>query len=225
MIAPLNDIYRQVGVSFYLDSVTVTNIPGAYSLLYDSTTNDVWNFDRLVDIGHGTGGIECYFVNDLVCADGSPGPVGANSSGGIVLTARASAHTLAHEIGHAFGLKDIYAANTGIGERVPPGEEKSVGLQRMCFACSTSDWNGGCGGSGEGGCRYYPSDTRLYAVLYRLLMYGQEMSDEPRSCDITHGNVRGVWYDTIGNSKIWDDDDAPVGFFVNLRRKNSPAHE
>ena len=34
MIAPLNDIYRQVGVSFYLDSVTVTNIPAACNLLY-----------------------------------------------------------------------------------------------------------------------------------------------------------------------------------------------
>ena len=35
MIAPLNDIYRQVGVSFYLDTVTVTNIPDAYNLPYD----------------------------------------------------------------------------------------------------------------------------------------------------------------------------------------------
>lgn len=54
------------------------------------------------------GGVERYFVNDLFCADGSPGPVGANSSGGIVLTAGADVRTLAHEIGHAFGLKDIY---------------------------------------------------------------------------------------------------------------------
>ena len=56
-----NDIYRQVGVSFYLDSVIVTNIPAAYNLLYDTTTNGVWDFDRLVGVGHDTSGIECYF--------------------------------------------------------------------------------------------------------------------------------------------------------------------
>ena len=45
MIAPLNDIYRQVGVSFYLDTITVTNIPDAYNLPYDSTTNNLWGHD------------------------------------------------------------------------------------------------------------------------------------------------------------------------------------
>ena len=111
MIAPLNDIYRQVGVSFYLDTVTVTNIPGAYNLPYDSSTNDLWNVDRLVDIGHDTGGIECYFVKSLERSNNKPGPLACNNQRGIVLSAEASCITFAHEIGHAFGLSDIYASN------------------------------------------------------------------------------------------------------------------
>ena len=223
MIAPLNDIYRQVGVSFYLDSVTVTNIPGAYSLLYDSTTNDVWNFDRLVDIGHGTGGIECYFVNDLFCADGSAGPVGANSSGGIVLTARADVRTLAHEIGHAFGLRDIYVSAREKDEGVSGEDAKDVGLVAMVSTCALDDWNGGCYGRGDPGSRYYQDGTRMFSIIPRLLMYGVAMEDGRR--DLTIGNVDGVWYRGDGTSREWYDSDAPVGFFKNLDRKESPCHE
>ena len=58
MIAPLNDIYRQVGVSFYLDSVTVTKIPDAYNAFYDSpsTPTETWTFDDIVGIASGTRG-------------------------------------------------------------------------------------------------------------------------------------------------------------------------
>ena len=65
MISPLNDIYRQVGVSFYLDSVTITNIPNAYTAFLDtpSTPSSMWTFDDIVDIDSGTGGVECYFIN------------------------------------------------------------------------------------------------------------------------------------------------------------------
>ena len=103
MVEPLNDIYRQVGVSFCLDSVTVTNIPAAYNLVYDEDPNGGWDFDRLVDIGHGTGGIECYFVNDFIMLEGEKPPLAANTSKGLVMSAMADATTLAHEIGHAFG--------------------------------------------------------------------------------------------------------------------------
>ena len=103
-----NDIYRQVCVSFYLDSVIVTNIPAAYNLLYDTTTNGVWDFDRLVGVGHDTSGIECYFVNRFIRTNGKRSPVAANTDHGLVLTAKAGVTTLAHEIGHVFGLKDVY---------------------------------------------------------------------------------------------------------------------
>ena len=224
MIAPLNDIYRQVGVSFYLDSVTVTNIPDAFNLLYDSTTNDVWNYGRLVDVGHGTGGIECYFVNDVFRQDGKLGPLAFNCDCGLVLTAGASANTLAHEIGHAFGLKDIYASNREKDVTILPADELQVYGEMIHYASCSDDWNGGCNGHGDGGARYFPSGTMLKNVLLRLVMYGfdQEGSDQR---DITIGGVRGIWYTESNGVRHWNLSDAPVGFFSNVFKKASPAHQ
>jgi hypothetical protein len=225
MIAPLNDIYRQVGVSFYLDSVTVTNIPAAYDLLYSSATNGMWNRGRLIDIGRNTGGIECYFVNDFIMSDGTKPPVAVYNTRGIALSARADVVTLAHEIGHAFGLRDVYATNTGLGEAIQPGCEESVEAQMMCYSCSQSDWNGGSLGYGDGGCSYYPPETTLCSVLYRLLMYGEESQERPQGIDITCGYVNGVWYTENEGSKTWYGNLAPVGFFTNHFKTKSPNNE
>ena len=232
MIAPLNDIYRQVGVSFYLDSVTVTNIPAACNLLYDSTTNDVWNYDRLVTVvGHDTGGIECYFVNDIVRLDGKPGPLASNCDFGLVLTPDAPVVTLAHEIGHAFGLKDVYASNREKDSSIPPADvlkvydELDAGHdEKIHFASCIDDWNGGCQGCGNGGERYYLPDTTLRDVLHRLVMYGVDQKDGNQR-DITIGSVRGVWYTKHDGIRYWHLSDAPVGFFSNLYKKASPAHQ
>jgi hypothetical protein len=225
MIAPLNDIYRQVGVSFYLDSVIVTNIPAAYNLLYSSETNGVWNRGRLLDIGRNTGGIECYFVNGFIMEDDSEPPLAVCNPRGITLSAQTDVVTLAHEIGHAFGLRDVFVANMGLGESIPPGDEKSVEGQKMRRACSEHDWNGGCRGHGDGGCRYYPVGTRLSTLLCRLLMYGVEMSEIPSGTDITWGYVTGVWRMEQEGVTTWCDDNAPVGFFYNMFKETSPNSE
>ena len=224
MIAPLNDIYRQVGVSFYLDSVIVTNIPAAYNLLYDTTTNDIWHFYRLVDIGRNTGGIECYFVNDLVRANGKRGPAAANCDCGIVLTAGAAANVLAHEIGHAFGLKDVYASNREKDTSILPSDELSVGLERIRCSSCWEDWNGGCQGHGDGGERYYRAGTTLENVLHRLVMYGVDQEGDGQR-DLSCGNVRGVWYIESNGVRHWEKSDAPVGFLNNSNKKEAPVHE
>ena len=224
MIAPLNDIYRQVGVSFYLDTVTVTNIPDAYNLPYDSSTNDLWNVDRLVDIGYSTGGVECYFVNSLVRANNKPGPLACNSSHGIVLSAEASCITLAHEIGHAFGLSDIYASNREKDADIPVASEQHIYREFISESCCMDDWNGGCRGRGACGTRYYPPATTLDAVLHRLLMYGAG-GGEDDGRDLTIGSVRGVWYKSIGGERIWYVGPAPVGFFDNEDRHVVPIHQ
>ena len=224
MIAPLNDIYRQVGVSFYLDTVTVTNIPGAYNLPYDSSTNDLWNVDRLVDIGHDTGGIECYFVNSLERSNNKPGPLACNNPRGIVLSAEASCITFAHEIGHAFGLSDIYASNREKDADIPAASEQHIYREFISESCCMDDWNGGCHGRGVCGTRYYPPATTLDAVLHRLLMYGAG-GGEDDGRDLTIGAVRGVWYKSIGGEKIWYLGPAPVGFFENEDRLAVPIHQ
>ena len=224
MIAPLNDIYRQVGVSFYLDSVIVTNIPSAYNLLYDENPDGGWDFGRLVDIGQGTGGIECYFVNDFIMAGNEKPPLAANMSKGLVMSAGADATTLAHEIGHAFGLKDVYASNREKDKSIPEAEEMHVRGDKIRSSFCGDDWNGGCQGNGDGGVRYYSPRTSLESVLHRLLMYGVE-TDGGNGRDISIGYVRGVWY--VGSSSLrqWFTSDAPVGFFNNIWKKSSPAHE
>ena len=223
MIAPLNDIYRQVGVSFYLDFIAVTNIPDAFNLLYDSATNDVWNFYRLVDIGQNTGGIECYFVNDIIHADGRAGPVGANSAGGIVIRASATVGTLAHEIGHAFGLRDIYVSAREKDEYVFGADDKDVGQVTISSSSAPEDWNGGCCGFGDSGARYYQGGTKMSAIIPRLVMYGIVTPDDIRR-DITTGNVDGIWYLGDGASRVWYDSDASIGFLENPFRKESPCH-
>ena len=222
MIAPLNDIYRQVGVSFYLDSVMVTNIPAAYNLLYDVTTNGVWNFGRLVDIGHGTDGIECYFVNGFIMTDGRSPPLAANMSKGLVMSAMADHTTLAHEIGHAFGLEDVY-----VSSEEKDGEALNAKDVSQCVICSSKamdDWNGGCDGKGVGGARYYPSGTIMGEIVPRLVMYGISRKNAARR-DLTCGNIDGAWYQEIGSVRVWYDAGAPVGFFSNIQKKASPNHE
>ena len=224
MIAPLNDIYRQVGVSFYLDSVIVTNIPAAYNLVYDEDPNVGWDFERLVNIGHGTGGIECYFVNDFIMSNGEDPPLAANASKGLVMSASAGALTLAHEIGHAFGLSDIYvAAYEGQSGNSAPST-LSVATNFICYACAPFDWNGGCHGRGEGGSRYYQNSARMATIVPRLLMYGVHCGNDIRR-DITIGPVDAVNYIGSGDSTVWYDEFAPIGFFENGEKKSSPNHE
>ena len=220
-----NDIYRQVGVSFYLDSVIVTNIPDAYNLLYDSTTNGVWNYDRLVNVGHDTGGIECYFVNSFVFEDEAEGAIiAANCPSGLVMTAEAGVVTLAHEIGHAFGLSDIYVSTEEKPSIPSVPSPISVETNYVCLTAASWDWNGGCVGFGEGGCRYYSKATRMKSIIRRLIMYG--IHDESGVArDITNGPVGGMSYVGDKNAAIWYDCDAPVGFFVNNNKKSSPAHQ
>ena len=92
MLREVNDIYAQVGMSFYLDSVTVTNIPDAYDLHYYScatnngvVTNYEWHVDRLVDVARNTGGLEVYFVNSF---SDWRGLRGVNCPLGIVISRR-----------------------------------------------------------------------------------------------------------------------------------------
>jgi hypothetical protein len=224
MIAPLNDIYRQVGVSFYLDSVIVTNIPSAYNLFYDKNPDGGWDFDRLVDIGQGTGGIECYFVNDFIMTGNEKPPSAANSSTGLVMSARADSTTLAHEIGHAFGLSDVYvSAHEGQSDASSPST-LSVATNFICYACAPFDWNGGCRGRGEGGSRYYQNSARMAAIVPRLLMYGVHDGSGSKR-DITIGPVDAVNYIGGGESTVWYDEFAPIGFFENGEKKSSPNHE
>jgi hypothetical protein len=64
----------------------------------------------------------------------------------------------------------------------------------------------------------------MAAIVPRLLMYGVRGDDDNRR-DITIGPVDAANYIGDGDSTIWYDRLAPIGFFENGDKKSSPNHE
>ncbi len=209
MINGANDILAQVGVTLYVGNrIVVTNVPAAYNILWSGTTNTMMNFDQLVNMNLATHGLECYFVNAIFkeSDNGRWNINGGNSTSGIVISSLGNARTLAHEVGHAFGMSDIY------------GETES-GREYIGFTHSDwmpEDWNGGCDGHGEAGTRYYPCRQFHRDVIRKMLMNGRRNSED-NGCDITSGYVRGL--DTSD-----EDGDQPVGFYGVGGGSHIPEH-
>ncbi|MBQ3806507.1 MAG: hypothetical protein II840_00975 [Kiritimatiellae bacterium] len=220
MVKDANDIYAQVGVTLNLiEPIVVTNIPDAYNALYEASTNATatWSFNQIVDIASDTGGLECYFINRFVDSEDTKA---AHDSDGIVVTTLSTQYTLAHEIGHAFGLCDIYKSNeNGSGDGNP-----LVALynsENASFSHLYDDWNGGCDGKGVSGARYYKSGTTMANIVDRMLMLGAVPEGDSRR-DITNGGIYGVHYhyDHQGN-KVWEKGLAPLAFPWTQR---NPVH-
>ena len=181
MLKEVNDLYAQVGMTFYLDSMTITNCPVAYDAhRHLPSTNGNLNFRQIANFSSATGGLECYFINSFVDAEDV---VGLNCDSGLLLTKSATAVDWAHEIGHACGLNDIYWEK---GDGLIPDSRK--------FVCSDApgDWNDGSA-PGHASARYYAADTKLVGIIERLLMYGHGGSAADwRHVDISTGVVRGL---------------------------------
>lgn len=116
--------------------------------------------------------------------------------------------TLAHEIGHAFGMKDIY--------RIFDGEDDMVlrGIAR--YGWNVQDWNGGCSGHGRAGARYYEDATTQESLVMRMLMDGYKV-DSANGVDITYGAVHGL--DDAGNGEMRE-----TGFFDNVYHVDNPTN-
>ena len=188
-------VWRQACVSF--------RIAG-----FESVTNDLWLRipksngmrplgEALVDHAHGTGGLECYFVDWLEDANG------ANFEGGTVVSTNGNARTVAHELGHAFGFYDVYDQYDGAPFSVTGGVARA-GMEH--------DWGSA---SDEG---VYPSGLQQADLVKRLLMYGYS---SPVKADIPYGDVTGLWYESVWDStnhvwlKDWHLSPAYVGFFLH----------
>ena len=222
MVATASDIFAQIGVSLQLvEPIVFTNIPAAYNVALDEPNVNQWSMGQLTSLTNGTDGLECYFVNDIMASI----PLhGANHEGGMVLASTADGITLAHEIGHAFGLRDIYVSNDIYTNNTV--SLKVLGTAEMpCAEKMPWDWNCGCIGRGVGGVRFYGKGTTMQDVIGRMLMNGVR-PDNTAPCDITFGNVYGVWY----NGSYKEDDDwtvgyVPVGIFMNEIVNMCPVHQ
>ena len=201
-----NNLYEQVGVHFVMTSIDEISISGGVA--------DVWcgegdrpgyaSFDEVCASMSATDGLECYFARRLISAVDESEINGMNGLSGLIVSVSASDSTLAHELGHAFGLSDIY---TTVDTSSITGENAD------CYAMP-DDWPGG-GGSLS---RYYDLNTGLSTLIERMVMYGEGKADRR---DISYGPVRGVLYgsDTYVNGL------APVGFFDNALKTETPVHQ
>ena len=222
LVAEADDIYEQAGVNVELiEPIVFTNIEAAYNVTYNESRPGKLTKEQLVGLNVDTGALECYFVNGFVDA---PQVLGINCASGMVMTAGADGRTLAHEIGHALGMEDIYASNVGATNETVSLKSISATERPKCVFME-SDWNLGCDGHGDGGCRFYGKHVFLRDIFDRMLMNGERHTSSGGR-DITMGDIHGVSYTGVGVfDSDWKIGLAPVGFFTNVDRGTSPVHQ
>lgn len=171
-LARANNIYSQVAMTFVQQGAInyITNHP-----LWSFVEKDVYPYFwpeswDITGCTNGTGGLEVYFVNSIEGANG----LHEGSGRGILVSSLASINAMAHEIGHACGLKDVYVDRPGV----------AIGTNLTCSAWLPQDWNGGPSPM------YYESGTKQELIIKRLLMYGVDSSFATHG--VPMGNVWGV---------------------------------
>jgi hypothetical protein len=200
MMTEVNKIYEQIGVSFYIDSISYTN-KGEWLEVrrWDGNkyVKDLVKRRELVDVSKNTDGLELDFVDktsDRAAAD--------SDAYGIVLSSKATAKGLAHELGHAFGCSDIYHVKKSDRRTPIQDNELKQALVQL-------DWNNGTG------CRYYPSNATQSNVICSLLMCGYQFS---KALDLSAGSIHG--YTQNDQEGLVD-----VGFFRSGTRRNVIKHK
>lgn len=190
-VVELNKIFTQVAMSFSIQSITYTNSTYLANVVF--TNNQ--HIAELCSITNGTGGLEVYFVETI-----SDGVDAFFVPSGIAVSSSYNRTTLAHEVGHACGLADIYEnhAETSLCVTGTP-----------CQAWMPCDWG------------WYPDRVMQTDVIQRLLMYGYDTTSKG---DISRGDVYGLSYNSVWNAtsnrwdKVWRLGLIPVGFKTHGNR-------
>ena len=190
-IDAVNRIYSQVAMTFERESMITTNSTRLTHVDYSNSVQKA----ELYDIGGRTGGLNVIFVETI--NDHADAFCGTR---GIVVSSSVNPTTLAHEIGHACGLSDIYDdyRETALVVTGPPDETRF-----------TDDWG------------WYPDYVTQADIVRRLLMYGYNTTGKG---DISRGDIYGLWYTNVLNAagtrydKVWQLGNAPVGFKLHGNR-------
>ena len=189
-----NRIFSQVGITFNLLSVTVADVGMPENLVvseYDYLTNSNGRVSRtlarrtarLLDTYQKNDCVEVYFVGSIV--DGNA--LAFHDRRGIIVGRKATDLTVAHELGHCFGLKDSY-----VWRRVDGGAPSAGGfvylegyanaVESSLFVNSLCDWGE------EMGRGFYEKSDRMCDVGRSILMYGVGERGLSRT-DIPSGGV------------------------------------
>lgn len=192
----LNKVFSQVAMDFSIASFSWTNNTYLTDIVYTNASQ----IAELCSITNGTDGLELYFVRSITHNIGA-----FWVPSGIVVSENAGDIALAHEIGHACGLDDIYDTHRD----TPLMVSGNPAHERMPL-----DWG------------WYQDDATQSGVLRRLLMYGYEIQGQAKEADISRGDVLGLWYTSRWDyvdeewkvSRDWQIGMAPVGFKTHGNR-------
>ena len=181
-----NQIWEQAAIEFQLDTTCI-----AYTNKTDwldiSSNNDWAEYDELQSIDSHTGGIEIYCVRSLDNDVVGLTYMVQSAAAGLTIANTATAGTLAHELGHACGLDDIYTSRRIQNQMVFfPANATNPVEQNW----EPDDW---CTEIPQGG---YGTLTQSN-LIHRLLMLGV---DETDAVDIPSGTVRGLDSDGHANN-------------------------
>lgn len=190
-LVEVNRVFRQVAMSFRLDSCVYTN-DSALASIVETNVVQLVDLMSILDCGEG---LNLYFVPRIIGDSHA-----FHTEYGIVFGRNFTANEIAHELGHACGLEDVYDWADGT-DAVIGGELRKSWMP--------DDWG------------RYRTVTTQDGILKRLLMYGYTGS---QGVDMTYGDVYGLWYtmeDIPGQdrkSKVWHQSLAPVGFHAHGNR-------
>ncbi len=188
LLTGVNAYYQQVAMEFvqegaigYIDRTAWLDISAAAN--YQEANG-------LFASNQGTGGVEIYFVTNIVSALGlnlTTSAAHANRAiEGCVVRAAATADVVAHELGHAAGLDDVYEVYTTTGAG---GKTTRLPATKANQAWAPEDWNDGPGAA------YYDPNLTQPELIRRLIMYGTVSGIER---DFPAGQVYGIHYDAVG---------------------------
>ena len=210
----VNSIFKQCAMTFCVNgALQYTNRQEWLDI--DFTNGWSGELESIRNVETATGGIELYFVNSFLVDDQQSDVLGIEDTQGIVLRNDISERTLAHEIGHACGLLDIYPY------RLAPNTLEMVVSGPVTVERLPQDW---------GGDYYNPGLLQAYLITYRLLMMGYEDPLIMTTYDIPLGSIYGTWFyrqpplfegDIAIN--IWEQSLAPVG--LDSMENWQPCHQ
>ena len=198
MVANVNRIYEQIGMSFYIDTITHTNREEWLDLGDGHGVQDLRKRRELVNLTKNSFGLEVYFIDrigDNIKAN--------NDDYGIVVSTNWTNDTLAHEIGHSFGCADVYPTHWD-DTRIPLSDNI------VCKEHVPLDWNNG------DGSRYYSPSLTQMRLIERVLMCGYRAGLD--RMDMPSGPIYG--FDKRNECDMVD-----TGFFENGTRRDLLFHK
>jgi hypothetical protein len=182
----VNKIFKQVGIFFELGVVTNQVNKKWVKILYE---NSRWNIDKkMYDILHNNRGIQIFVVDDIFNANA------LHTAGHIIIKRDARESTIAHEIGHACKLPDIYIVKNNL-----------IVEEYISKSLIPND----CTGIDE--YHFYKHEKQNKIIPY-LLMFGVKNDTK---VDISYGNVFGVWYKWENGMRYYMKSNAEIGFEDN----------